>query len=140
MVDGSGGGFVDIVAFNIDPVQDFNFGYYDGAFNQILSTTTIMATETINDGDLVDFAIQSVADFTVHELSDGNAAVNFEAGETFASSFWTVGNTNVITTPIAGDTFALGSSAAPIPEPSAAIVFGLGLVIANWRVRRQPSD
>jgi hypothetical protein len=140
MVDGSGDGFVDIVALNIDADQDFNFGYYDGGFHQILSATSIMANDTFNDGDVVDFAIQSVSDAMVYKLSDGNADITFEDGSTSASILWAVDNTNVITTLSAGDTFALGGGAAPMPEPSAALVFGLGLVVASWRVRRQSTD
>ena len=40
MTDGSGDGFVDIVAFNEDSVQDFHFGFYDGGFEQILSASS----------------------------------------------------------------------------------------------------
>lgn len=137
MIDGSGDGFVDIVAFNTDPDQDFNFGFYDGGFNQILAATDIMDYATFNDGDIVDFAIQAVSGSTVYRLSDGNAIIGFNGDSTSLSIIWTVGNINVVTRLSAGDSFALASSVSPMPEPSAALVFGAGLLIAGSRVRRQ---
>lgn len=144
MSDGSGDGYVDIMVF--DTETDFNFGYYDGAFHQILSASGFMATQTFADGDIVDFAIQSAADSsTIFKLSDGIATLVF-AGPTDdywenVTITWAVGNNNLVMAMSSGDGFAPSyttTSVAAIPEPTAALTFAVGLAVAGWRVRRQP--
>jgi hypothetical protein len=140
MIDGSDDSLVDIMAYNADPEHEYDFGFYDGGFNQILSAENIMATHTFSDGDIVDFAIENVATGAVYKLSDGNAMVTFNSDSTGASIIWTVGTINVVTTLSAGDSFAFVStySEEPVPEPTAALTFAAGLLFAGWRVRRQP--
>jgi hypothetical protein len=140
MIDGSSDGLVDIMAYNTDSAQEYDFGFYDGGFNQILAAENIMATHEFSDGDIVDFAIENVADGTVYNHSDGNAMVTFNSDSTGASIIWTVGTINVVTTLSAGDSFAFVSAGSedPIPEPTAALTFAAGLLFAGWRVRRQP--
>ena len=145
MIDGSGDGMVDIVAFDTSGNVDFNFGFYDGGFDEILSAASVMGTETFYDGDIVDFAIQSATDSSVvYRLSDGDAVVTFNNDLDPTSAFiaWAVDNTNVVTRLSVGDTFALAdaSSAAPIPEPTAAVTFAAGLLLAGWQIRRHPRD
>ena len=142
MVDGSGDGTVDIAAFDTSGNENFNFGYFDdGGFQQILSAASIMGTETFYDGDIVDFAIQSAVDSSiVYRLTGGDAVVTLNGDSTSAFIAWNVGNTNVVTTLSAGDTFSMayvGGDAVPTPEPTAAVTFAAGLLLAGWRIRRQ---
>jgi hypothetical protein len=143
MIDGSGDGMVDIAAFDTSGNEDFNFGFFDDeGFQQILSAASIMGTETFYDGDIVDFAIQSATDSSiVYRLTGGSAVVTLNADSTSAFIAWNVGdsNTNVITRLSVGDTFSMAyaGSAEPVPEPTAAVTFAAGLMLAGWRIRRQ---
>ena len=141
MIDGTGEGEVDIAAFDTSGNEDFNFGYFDGGFQQILSAASIMGTETFYDGDIVDFAIQSAVDSSiVYRLTGGDAVVTLNGDSTSAFIAWNVGNTNVVTTLSVGDSFAFVNANVeePVPEPTAAITFAAGLLLAGWRIRRQP--
>lgn len=145
MVDGDGDGYVDIMAF--DTAMNFNFGYYDGSFQEILSAESMMETWTFSDGDIVDFAIQSASDSTmVFRLSQGGATVTISDDGRAMTIVWIVGNNNQISASAVSDGFALVSStalasstasASPVPEPTAALTFAAGLMVAGWRVQRQ---
>ncbi len=154
MIDGSGDGIVDVMVF--DTEIDFHFGYYDGGFQQILAASSTMATTTFMGGDIVDFAIQSATDSTIYRLSEGSATLDFtglitadhSVNPTVASDYWggltidwAVDNNNYVIALGAGDGFAPArslNSAAPVPEPTAALTFAAGLAIASWRIRRHP--
>jgi hypothetical protein len=147
MIDGSGVGMVDIVAYDTSGNENFNFGFFDGGFQEILSASSIMGSANFFDGDIVDFSIQSATDSSlVYRLSDGNGVVTFNLDSTTAFIAWTVGNSNVVTALSVGDTFALAGASAlagarstqPIPEPTAAVTFAAGLMLAGWRIRRHP--
>lgn len=145
MIDGSGDGSVDLMVF--DASTDFNFGFYSGGFTQILSASSAMGTWTFAAGDVVDFAIQNAADSTLYRLSDGTATLDFTGLIGSGSSLtpivpfdywgnltinWSVGNSDFVVRISGGDGFA-----APIPEPTAALTFAAGLMLAGVRIRRQ---
>ena len=143
MVDGGdAGSSVDIMVFDLG--MDFNFGYFDGAFQEILSAPSVMATTSFADGTAVDFAIQSAADSSmIYKLSDTNATLVFSGSSAdyweSVTITWNVGNNNMIMSLASGDGFAPSDPVvSAVPEPTAAMTFLAGLAVAGWRVRRQP--
>jgi hypothetical protein len=93
---------------------------------------------------VVDFAIQSGSE--IHRLSDGVATLDFTGQILSANSpvsfdywggvtiNWMVGNNNYVIGLDGGDGFA---PATPMPEPTAAITFAAGLLVAGVQIRRR---
>ena len=148
MIDGSGDDIVNVVI--MDTGTEFDFGFYNGGFQQILDSTMMMTTSFFAGGDVVDFAIRSEVDSTVYKLSDGTAMLAFTGQISAGNSVnptvttdywqsvtitWTVDNNDFVIGMSGNDGFAPSSS--PVPEPFAALVFTAGLMVVGSRVQRQ---
>jgi len=147
MIDGVGDANATVGIQVFDTSTGYDFGYYDGGFNLILDDSNLFATTTFAGGDIVDFAIMNTTTGEITKLSDGTATMNF-TGVVLASNSqnpvvsndyyqnltitWTIGNNDfVVNMSDIYDGFA-----PSVPEPSAALVFGLGFVMFERIVRR----
>jgi hypothetical protein len=148
MIDGVGDANATVDVQILDTSIGLDFGHYDSSgFNLILDDATLFTNTTFAGGDIVDFAIMDTSTGAITKLSDGTATLDF-TGAVLASNSqnpvvqndyyqsltitWTIGNNDfVVNLSDIYDGFAPG-----VPEPSAALVFGLGFVLFERIVRR----
>jgi hypothetical protein len=130
----------------------YDFGYYDGTdFVLILADSSSFTTTSFAGGDIVDFAIMDTSTSEIYKLSDGDAALEFEDTSMISASLsqypivssdyysrveikWAIGANDIVFS--LRDIYDGFAPSMPAPEPSAALVFGLGFVLFERIVRR----
>jgi hypothetical protein len=117
-------GFTSVSDVSLDGIE----------WNSIAGSGTYVFPSNVNNGGCVD---GSQASFVCVEL---DPMIDATMGGIVSAQFTVTGDLDLSEWSYRGkfgteDGWVISESSSPVPEPTAALVFGLGISIAGWRVR-----